>query len=624
MSAHEIVALKPGTKGSHNGKDVEVLRTVGPDKILIVGKKASEPQLISVEHFKVEQQDGVGTAPAIHDHHPDWDEAERRFAIIEPLVEPGRSGSTRTNEEVRERALLAQVHPTTIYRWIRDYECAGNRPSGLKPRTKNRGSRKPLLDPVVEAILVSAIQDLYLNKQQRSMIRTYKGLVERCAAAGLKTPHYNTLRKRINAIPARERLSRRARRKIANDTYEPRPGSFVVDRPWQLVEVDHTPGDIILVDQTHRRDVGRPTITAAIDVYSRMIVGFQVGFEPPSAATAGLCLKNAMLPKGPWLAVKGVNLEWPCFGRPAELHVDNAMEFRGKMLHRACREYKIALNFRPLKTPEYGGHIEAFFKTLSRKIHELPGTTFFDVEHRGEYPSERKASMTLDDFEKWLIHTIFEYHEDFHSGIKCSPKSRYAEAFMPNGDSPPLATPEIPEDPERLGIDFSPYEERTIQKYGVQFWKIHYYHPVMKKFINAKALGSKGSKQRFRFHYDPRDISHIYFYHPDLKQYFPIPYSNITNPRMSAHEVLEADRYLRKLGKSKIDERAIVECVKKRRAIETEAAAKTKRARRNSERVRTGQGAVPRLSLVKNLPLKVVSAKPVEPRILKPYAIEDL
>jgi putative transposase len=56
------------------------------------------------------------------------------------------------------------------------------------------------------------------------------------------------------------------------------------------VQIDHTVVDVIVVDEQHRRPIGRPYVTAAIDVFSRCLGGLVVTLEAPSALSAGLCL----------------------------------------------------------------------------------------------------------------------------------------------------------------------------------------------------------------------------------------------------------------------------------------------------------------------------------------------
>ena len=69
--------------------------------------------------------------------------------------------------------------------------------------------------------------------------------------------------------------------------------------------------DVIVVDEEHRQPIQRPSLTVVIDVYSRMVLGFAIYLEKPSAFTAGLAIAHAVLPKEQWLADVGVQAEWP-------------------------------------------------------------------------------------------------------------------------------------------------------------------------------------------------------------------------------------------------------------------------------------------------------------------------
>jgi putative transposase len=59
-------------------------------------------------------------------------------------------------------------------------------------------------------------------------------------------------------------------------------------RTLQRVTMDHTPSDIIVVDEDSMLPLGRPTITSALDEYSRCPMGFYSGFEPPSCLSVPL------------------------------------------------------------------------------------------------------------------------------------------------------------------------------------------------------------------------------------------------------------------------------------------------------------------------------------------------
>lgn len=97
-------------------------------------------------------------------------------------------------------------------------------------------------------------------------------------------------------------------------------------------------------------------MTLAIDVYSRMVVDLYVSFEPPSPTSVGMCLSKGICPKGNYLAQLEVKGDWPVWGLMSKVHCDNAKEFRGKVLRRACEAYAIDLQWRPVQLPHFGGH----------------------------------------------------------------------------------------------------------------------------------------------------------------------------------------------------------------------------------------------------------------------------
>ena len=151
------------------------------------------------------------------------------------------------------------------------------------------GRGKSRLEPGVEQIILQTIEEHFLTPQQRA---------RRCRATQLSVPHVGTIRSRIVALPLRERLSRRSHRKAALDRFAPRPGVLEEpQRPLDFVQMDHTKLDVIVVDEQQRLPIGRPWITLAIDVYSRMVLGFYISLDPPGAIAMGLCIAHAALPK---------------------------------------------------------------------------------------------------------------------------------------------------------------------------------------------------------------------------------------------------------------------------------------------------------------------------------------
>jgi putative transposase len=126
-----------------------------------------------------------------------------------------------------------------------------------------------------------------------------------------------------------------------------RATSLDADYPLAVAQIDHTPMDVIVVDEEHRQPIQRPSLTVVIDVYSRMVLGFAIYLEKPSAFTAGLAIAHAVLPKDDWLTGVGVQAEWPCWGKMRKIHCDNAKEFRGTVIGRACQDHDITVDHRP-------------------------------------------------------------------------------------------------------------------------------------------------------------------------------------------------------------------------------------------------------------------------------------
>jgi hypothetical protein len=113
--------------------------------------------------------------------------------------------------------------------------------------------------------------------------------------------------------------------------------------PLAVAQIDHTPMDVIVVDEEHRQPIQRPSPTVVIDVFSRMVMGFAIYLEKPSAFSAEIATAHAVLPKEDWLACAGVQAEWPCWGKMRTIHCDNAKEFRGTVIGRSFRGRQVSL-----------------------------------------------------------------------------------------------------------------------------------------------------------------------------------------------------------------------------------------------------------------------------------------
>lgn len=426
----------------------------------------------------------------------------------------------------------------------------------------------------------------YLARQKKSIQKVCDEVARLCHLKGMDRPHANTVRNRVKALAPEQVARKREGHKKADQDFKPIEGHFPgADWPLALVQIDHTKLDIILVDDHYRSPIGRPWITLAIDVYSRMVTGFYVSFDPPSALSTGLCLAHAILPKASWLAQHGIKQDWPVWGLPNTLHFDNAKEFRGNMLQKACDEYGINLEWRPVGRPNFGAHIERLLGTFAREIHTLPGTTFSNIQAKGDYKSEQQAALTLSEFETWLAIYITEvYHQKKHSSLQTSPIAAYQRGILGDEHTPGRGLPAKITDEERLRLDFMPFESRTIQDYGVVIDELHYYHDVLRRWINAPDPKDSKRKRQFTFRRDPRDISQLWFFDPEVNTYYPIPFRDTSHPALSIWELREAKKQAKAHGRTHLNEQVIFDAYERMRTLETEALAKSKAARRSQQR----------------------------------------
>lgn len=511
----------------------------------------------------------------------DWKEAIERYKALRPLVEK----ANRSREDVSRVADSLLVSVATAYRYLDKIQRYATITCLLRKSRSDKGEKK--LDQRVEDILKEVVATEYLTSLRRSPTHTLREIGRRCRKDGLPSPCKSTLLRRINEILPEERERKRNGRNAGLDHRAARGSLPGIDRLHAIWQIDHTKVDLVLVDEKDRIPIGRPWITLAIDVFSRMVVGWYVSFDPPGTLGTGICISNAILPKDGWLARLGISHAWPCQGKPRAIQADNAKEFRGNTLKMACDEHDFDLKFRKVKKPNYGAHIERMLGTLLKEIHGLDGTTFSNPQEKGEYDSEAKAAMTLDEFERWLANLILGvYHNRRHSSLGCAPIKRYHDGIFGNEDTPGVGLLPIAADPEKLRIDFLPIEMRTIQPYGVVLDYIQYHDPVLDKWIGAVDPKSQRLSRKFVFRRDPRNINTLIFWDPDVQRYYCIPYRDASRPAISLWELRAIQQHLANQGKLDIDEDAIFLALDEMRRIEESAKALTRKQRMAQERRR--------------------------------------
>lgn len=621
------ISLKIGSKVYYENKEYEISNQISTKEVL--GKEVEFPY-----EFKVLKIQNLKSKPDIKEidislfDKEEWEEANKKYEIIKSFLHDKRNNK----KDIEIVANKYNVSIPTIYRWIQDYKKTGTK-SSLVPNFKNRGGPKQnRLPKEYDTIIKSIIDEYYLNSQKYSIPYIYRIIQEKFHNAQLKPPHINTIRKRIANLSIKDITKKRDLKKV-QDTHgmpgkNPR-GNF----PLELVQIDHTPLDLDLVDEENRESIGRAYLTLGIDVFSRMIMGFYISYEAPSFFNTGQCILNMIMPKDDFLKQQNVQGEWGIYGLPREISTDNAKEFRGFDLTRFCEQYSIQIDWRPVGRSFYGANVERVFRTLSSEVHTLTGTTFANIIHKGNYNSQKNAAMTIGEFEQWFTELVVNvYHKKEHSELGMTPEEKYLEGIFGLGDYPGTGLPPIVEDTKTLKYSLLPSIERTVQKTGITIDHVTYFSEVLRKWIIPQGASKKAQSRLFICKRDPRDISKIYFYDPDINKYFEIPYRNIKNPKINLYELRNTIAQIKadKGETHSIDETNLFQTYNRMKKIEENSKIKTKKARRQksskkhlNEKLKAQEKILEKESIVNNKTLEQNIFNNIKPELFTFDLIEE-
>lgn len=502
---------------------------------------------------------------------PHWDRALRFLPVVRRLID----NSARTLTDVESAAADLGCSTAYLYRLMGRYQ-SDARLTSLLPRRRGPVPGRSLLSTEVAALVDDAIQEVYLTRQRARVSDLLTEIRRRCHAANIKPPGRWAVTARVLARSPSEVIARRLGPKAARDRFAPAVGSLEPKWPLELVQIDHTLVDVIVVDTATRAPIRRPWLTLAIDVYSRCIMGLHLSLEPPSATSVALCIAHASLNKVGWLSERRIDAQWPMEGLIEHIHLDNAKEFRSEALRRGCQQYGMGIEYRPVRTPHYGGHIERLIGTIMGKVHLLPGTTFSNVSERGEYDSEKQAAVTMDELERWLAHAITGvYHRQVHRSLGTTPLAAWERGIVGDANTLGRGKPVTVPDPHRFLIDFLPIERRLIRREGISLHSLSYWSDLLRVWI--------GMPEKMIVRYDPRNLSRIYLLGPDGR-YYDIPYRDLGRPPITLWEQRLALKRLQEEGRSHVDERAIFRTIEAMRKITDGAVSATKMMRRQKER----------------------------------------
>lgn len=488
-------------------------------------------------------------------------------------------------ELVREMAKKFKYNEATAYRRLKLVRIHGDSDALLRAVRSDSGVRR------LEEGVIKAIREHLARHRFIAEAKTLPDILEllngHLRTTGFDEISLATLRSFEQETTLKKKLEAQGRKKQAADAFRPKVGHLPnSDYPLAIAQVDHTPVQICFVDDDDRKPIGDAWLTLVIDTYSRMVLGFFLSFDAPSTLSTGMALAHAFLPKEDYLRSIGVQGEWPCWGFPDVIHVDNATELNGRMMHGARKRYRFTLRDRPVGSPNFGGHVESAFKTFMYELKTVPGTKFSNPVERAEYDSEGRSIFTIAEFEKYFAEFLInDYHLGKHTGDGMEgsvPLLKWKQGIFEGDRFPPTGLPDRPGDPMSLRISLMPFERRVIRNSIVTVLNHEYHHGRLTLISDAVNLDKSLEERKFEVRYDPRNISKVWLYDEDSGNYLELGFADLRLRPISLWE----DRSLRKRrgDQSEQFKDQRYESKLRREEMKETAAKKTKQQRLDAEK----------------------------------------
>ncbi|MFI8715180.1 Mu transposase C-terminal domain-containing protein [Brevibacillus brevis] len=431
-----------------------------------------------------------------------------------------------------------------------NYFKCGGRGKERKVSSKKRGRPRLMdvhqgvnVDDHIKKMFKIGLNRYYYNERNNSLRTTYELILkdffttEQVTQSGVTIPilqknsqlpsyhqflywykKFNNLKREVSSRKGTRVYQQNYRSIIGDSTQDAGMG------PATLFQIDSTCFDIYCVS-SFIRDliVGKPILFLVIDVYSRMIVGINISFEPlNSYVGAMVALANSMLPKKEFCAKHGIDIaeeDWPVACVPKRILADRG-ELNGKQIENAIQRLGISIQNTPPYRAEYKGIIEASFHQLNLKVKPFVDGAVINgnsQSERGQRDFRLKASLTVEELYRIVIkcvlfhnnhHVLSEYIVDelmLEERVEKIPVKIW-EHGLQNKMGQVRTLPE-----EVIKTHLFPSDHAKITPKGVLFRKMLYVSEYALKNNWFQIARMKGSST-VKICYDPRDVTNIYVF----------------------------------------------------------------------------------------------------------------
>lgn len=458
---------------------------------------------------------------------------QRRTAILSRVTEVNSwsDNPLKSKNNLNGCTYYQTISRANVYRWLKDYLDSKGDIRSLFPSYHSCGGKgKIRIDPLVRDFIMESINDVYKQSQRITIKELWFAIINkisdynRFTTNKLEYPSYSSIVRYITGIPEYELVAKRVGKKTAENKFAEVGDGIKVSRPLERVEIDHTPIDVIIVDE-NGTPLGRPYLILAIDKFSRLPLGFSIGVSNGVGwGEVMQCIKHIMSDKSYIKEIYPfIENKWIGFGLPRNIVVDNGLEFKNNPMRDASYQLGFIIQFCPPRTPQWKGSIERFFGTANTSLfHNMPGTTRSNPTKLGddENPS-KSAKLNFSTFialvHKWIVDV---YSQDVNKGAGGIPAQIWEKAI----EEYPIPWPNsISETAILLGR----VARRKITRRGVEMLSLYYNSNELNKVLMQFTKENGGFDEDFLVKYDPQNIGEAYVYdHIITKRWIKAPCTN--------------------------------------------------------------------------------------------------
>lgn len=412
---------------------------------------------------------------------------------------------------------LAETHDdasppcyTTLYNWLRTYLLAGESPIALiRARSKTKHYRVHRQPIEIQDLIDYHVDILYLSRTYTSVTEVIEAIqfsieelnIKRPVSAQLSIPSESTLRRIINELDTFEVEKAQIGKRAATKNQR---WSIKTSRPRHLLEraeCDTHVLDIIVVNR-HGDVLGKAYLTIILEIASRRVIGWDISLNPESAEKNLRALKNSLSSDGARNGLAAIYI------------MDNGKGYTADKIRDFIHLLGSIVIYCEPHEPNQKPHVETWFKTLTKGIiQHCQGTTFSNINERGDYASEKEAIFTIDQlralFEDWLENV---YHQSLHRALNTSPNTYWDSNIDPIFPPKKISN----EDLKRYLLStttVTPSNGRVTFKY------LQWTGPsiaYLSTLSNASGSNPRKSKHKLVLHYDVSELGKAWVTHPDF------------------------------------------------------------------------------------------------------------